>query len=861
MKITKYIAFILLFGVGLQCKSQSKDEGWLKRNWNDMIAHYNIYFNAEQKLLAAVDDLAQRHKDDFSKYLTIYPYGSEKDAKNQRNTLEEVMKKSSKVIQHRPHSKWVDDSYFLIGQTHFFGGDYFSAIETFQFVNSNFSDEEIKAMSQLWLMKSYIQKGQYDDAESILGMLSEKPSEFKTFTTHLNLSGGDLLVKQGKYNEAIPYLVKGLKTVKDRRLKYRTNFLLGQLYLNAEKFEDANKHFIRVLKQNAPYEYVFQANLGMAKSTAQSGGQGAKNTTKYLRRMLDDDKNIEYFDQIYYELALLQFNLGNDEEALQNMMNSSKYAGKNNTQRTKTYLFLGDYYFQNRTYDKAQSYYDSAVSFIPDQFPKAEKIRAQHAVLSKLIEHVETIETQDSLLALSRMERTKLDRLISNIINEEAEAAQRKKEEEALQRERNRLAAQNATPTLPDAESGSTWYFYNPSVLAQGENDFIRLWGNRKKEDFWRFVNKSAVEDAVEPPKQNEEESDPDNYNASMDDEQKQALEGLDKNRVKYYENIPFSDLAKEVAEQKIQDAMLGIGKIYFDDLKEFVKSIENLSTLLNRFPKTEHRPEALFYLAKASASSGDSAAYAKFARTIYDEYPETPYNQVLNAQEISESSEDLEVIALYSTMYKAYTNEDFEQVLQLKRQIDTEYPGNSIQGRIDYLYTLTVGKMQGKEAYIKELRILEETYSGTEIGEIARYTLSLFEEPAEEALPEMGTDKYTTSTKRSTKYYYIVSGLTTREKDVQLALTEYNSKYFNTFNLYVQSMKFEERSMFYMKQFDALDDAMRYHSELKENKMEFQKLRFLEMKGYVISDENFRTLFKEKNEDEYISFFYQHYK
>ena len=96
-----------------------------------MIARYNIYFNATQNLEKATTNLAKKHKDDFEEILPIYPYGTKKDGKSMRSTLDEVMKKASKVIQNKPKSKWADDAYFVIGQTHFFGGDHFAAIEVF----------------------------------------------------------------------------------------------------------------------------------------------------------------------------------------------------------------------------------------------------------------------------------------------------------------------------------------------------------------------------------------------------------------------------------------------------------------------------------------------------------------------------------------------------------------------------------------------------------------------------------------------------------------------------------------------------------------------------------------------------------
>ena len=57
----------------------------MKRNWNNMIARYNIYFNATQKLGAAVNNLAEKQKDDFEKYLNVYPYGSTYGRSNEKS--------------------------------------------------------------------------------------------------------------------------------------------------------------------------------------------------------------------------------------------------------------------------------------------------------------------------------------------------------------------------------------------------------------------------------------------------------------------------------------------------------------------------------------------------------------------------------------------------------------------------------------------------------------------------------------------------------------------------------------------------------------------------------------------------------
>lgn len=839
--------------------AQEHQDPWLKRNWNNMIARFNIYFNAEQKLEASVAQLSEKQVDDFNEILPIYPYGSEADAKALRGAMEETMKKASKVIQNKPRSKWADDAYFIIGQTQFFSGDYYAARETFQFVNNSFTDDHIKAMSQLWLMKAFIQQDKLDDAEAIYGILKKLKPTSQDFITHLNLSAGDLMAKQGKKAEAIELLNAGLNKLKDKTLKYRTHFVLGQLNLRSKEYEEANQHFVKVLRLNAPYKYVFQANLGMAKSTAEAGGQGSQKTIKYLKRMLNDDKNIDYYDQIYYELAKLEFNQGREEEGLNYMRQSAASASNNNTQRTKTYLFLADYFFQNRDYNSAQAYYDSSVAIIPDKYPDNDKIKAKHSILSKLIENIETIRNQDSLIALSNLDRSVLDRRINSIIEAEAEKARLAKEQEEIEREQNKLNASSggSRTNTPNQPADGSWYFYSATTVARGENDFTRIWGNRKHGDFWRYVNKSLMKDAFQEEGNDNDDTnddDPDTYVSSDDDEQNEALKDVDDDKKKYYTSIPFSATAKLVANKKIQLAYLGIGKIYFDDLREYNKSKINFNLLLDKYPTTLHKPEALFYLAKASTELGDSAAADAYAKQVADEFPETAYNSVLNSKEIKEDNSDGEVIALYESMYSAYSANDFDQVKTIKKQIDENYAGNSIQGKIDYLFALSVGKTAGKDAYLEELEIIKEAYAGTEVGEMAAYTIRLLTE-------EEKTTSSIFSAEETGKYYYVLTGETSDESKVQIQLGNYNDQFFPSKSFAIKSIVFGDKQLFYIKQFDNVDQSIQYHNEMKSSMSFLKNAGLNNVNVYSISESNFRLLIKTKNEADYLSFFKNKYK
>lgn len=857
LKLNWYKSYILLGTLffGTVCNAQNSDQGFLKRNWDNMIARYNVYFNATLKFNEATTDLFERQKDDFEQFIEVYPYGTEADAASLRAPMEEVMKKASKVIQNKPHSKWVDDSYFLIGQTHFFSNDPFSAIESFQFVYSHYSDPYIKAKSQLWVMKSYILQEKYNDAEAILALIRADESSFKKIKISTHLVAGDLFVKLGKYQSAVDELEQGVKYVKDRQLKYRTHFLLGQLYLELKQYEKATEHFLKVIKMNSPYEYVFQSNLGMTKATAESGGKGIKSTQKNLKRMLKDDKNIDYFDQIYYELALLEFVQGNEEAGLNYLFQSSANAGTNAKQKTKTYLYLADYFFNKRVYAKSQAYFDSAVSVLPKDYPDYDKISARHAVLSKLIENIQTIQIQDSLLALAALPKDQLDRKIQKIIEEQRRQERLAAEEEELQRQRDLL--NTGTPDLsdPTGASSGVWYFYNAAQIGRGANDFIKLWGKREHTDWWRYANKSVMEasSGSADPETNE---DPLTYDPEADTEQQEILASIDEELRKYYENIPFSATAKLIANKKVQDALLAVSKVYFDDLKEYAKTKENINILFAKYPETPNKAEALFYLAKAYKALGDTNTYAQYALQIANEYPNTPYNQVLNNREVVESGEDQEVLDLYTEMYNAYNSENYTRVKEIKDLVAKEYAGNSIQAKFDYLYALTVGKTQGKDAYIAELQAVADNYPGTDIAGTAAYTVNLLSSSAVD--PSMDISMFTHNVNEA--HFYVLLGKTSDTKKIEAELSEYNSKFFPGETFIIKTIEYNELQLFYLKPLKDKDQAHAYHLEMKNNHSFLEVAGLSELQYFAISESNFKTLIRLKNEDAYLAFFAKYF-
>ena len=74
---------------------------------------------------------------------------------------------------------------------------------------------------------------------------------------------------------------------------------------------------------NPPYIMAFNAKISRALSY-QSGAGELKTIEKDLRKMLKDDKNNDYQDQIYYALGNMYFKENNESLAIENYLLSLK---------------------------------------------------------------------------------------------------------------------------------------------------------------------------------------------------------------------------------------------------------------------------------------------------------------------------------------------------------------------------------------------------------------------------------------------------------------------------------------------------------------------------------------------------------
>jgi len=301
-------------------------------------------------------------------------------------------------------------------------------------------------------------------------------------------------------------------------------------------------------------------------------------------KMLKDEKNTEYLDQIYYALAEVALKAKQDSLGVDYLRKSVQTSVSNNYQKTTSALRLANIYFAMPDYENAQSYYDSTMQFLPADYPGYDELVKRTANLTNLVTNLQVYTTEDSLqrlAALPEYERnTIIDRVIKEILEKERLAA-----EEASRRSQE-LAFLGQNSREQEQQAGGNWYFYNPSAISFGFTEFVKRWGRRKLEDNWRLRNKQVTSF----------DSDMEEQSDSLVADSANMVYTDPKDRKTYMQNIPLTEEKMKESNIKLAEALNNLGSIYRDGLEDYPKSAGSFETLIQRFPNDSTYELSTYY-------------------------------------------------------------------------------------------------------------------------------------------------------------------------------------------------------------------------------------------------------------------------
>ncbi|QSE98344.1 type IX secretion system periplasmic lipoprotein PorW/SprE [Fulvivirga lutea] len=845
-----YFFYLCLIIFLFSCSAERKNI--LSKTYHNTTARYNAYYYAKKRIKEVEAILKDNYDNDYNNVLKIYPKIDTALANTYQEQIDDCIKKASIAIQRHKNSKWVDDSYIYIGRARHYSLEYVNAIETYKFVNTKSEDDDARHEALARLLRVFVDSKEFENAVAVEDYIKKETLNKKNQKLlHINKAHHYQVVEN--YDKMVENLVKAAPMLKKKDGKGRIYFIIGQIYQKLGFDAEAFNYYKKCLASNPEYELDFYCRLNMAQVTQLGKSSDVKAARKLLNTLLKDSKNKEYKDKIYYEMAQFEFKQNNLDKAIEYYKSSVENSISNPRQKGQSFLRLGEVYYDSiRNYELAQAYYDSAVQSLPPDYENIEKIKERKDILNEFVKQLNTIELQDSLLMLSELDTATLSAKLNTIIEEEK--AKKQAEEERLKREQRRTRQFNNF-NQNSGISSTAWYFGNPSAVAQGQAEFIRIWGNRPLEDNWRRSNKSSAQsynetnlsDVVRP------------QDVVVNTDSIERVSSANKFD-QMYAAIPFSEEARAESLSKIENAYYKLGNIYKFQLEEDLNAAGAFETLTNRFPKTEYLAEAWYqlYLIYKSFDDPRNETYkanilSKFPNSIYAKLIENPNY----TEESTVANEKLKKV--YEIAYKYYQQDKIDTSRYIIDQALNKYDEALFTANLQLLKVLLIGKTEDITLYQYELGEFITNYPDSELKPYAEKLLESSRSFQEKKRKRLGTQyvQYLEQWHYFVLAYEIKSNLS---DPITNAINSFNtSSQFDglkTSNLILN----DEYALILVSDFEDKQEALSYYNSFLKQDPIKEPIRDSKFYKFVITKDNFNIFYQSKEIDTYLSFFTKNY-
>ena len=885
MKVIKYC--ILFFGFLFLWSCSTEKNKVLNRKFHNLHAKYNGFFNANEIIKVTYNDFLKTRKENYNLILPIFPLPSMEQSKNWYAPMDTAYRKCELVIfSHRmPHAKkgknrnrewckYIDDNWMTMGKTRFYKKDLPNALKIFQHVENHYEIEDNYYESIFWQSKVLIEMGAFDEAEEILLSLiikfeeqqqEAKDQEKLTAKQKVRLALiyneridylerkepvispniinkiyptlADLYIQNKSYKKAIENLEIAVENKHKKAFKTRLFFVLAQLYHLENNFK-ASLYYQEVVERNPDYEMAFQAKINRALSFS---GRDSKAIKSQLLKMLKDDKNIEYFDQIYYALAEISFKNDAEELGKEQLQKSINLSTNNLSQKIKSMKRMGDLFFEKSQYITSYLYYDSIQKTALKAYKNKNQVDKKYKLLKNIFIHKTLIEKNDSLFYICSLDPKQRTDKIYEVLD--LELAKRAKKSEAPL-----LTSVNKALSIPSSNSpiNQSFFIWDQKMLARGKVEFDKKWGKRALEDNWRRGSKTAI--FLE---ENEE--------TSLSFSNSELFDELSK-------NLPCDDQSQlKSMKDSNMISLFNLGIIHHYETKNLQLSEKYFKKIVENYQPETQSIASIYELYNIYKGQGRPKKSAEMKELLLSKYPKNKYSKLLLGDEnLNESQKAMKKEQkLYSQLFSLYQAGNYNKVLETC-SYKTKDSTNPLICQYALLKAYSLKKVNdtanSRRELINTLKLISNQCLGTDIADQAIAVLNDLKIKTAQNL--MKKEKWKFNFSPDTLHYFI---LIAPKGGFPINKAKNNVADFNLVNFSDLSLKVSNTflntsdQMIIVKRFNNSKTALDYYLAFKVNNGAINNYK--KEKFFVVTPKNLKELYLEKNTDNYLKFFKEFYQ
>jgi outer membrane protein assembly factor BamD (BamD/ComL family) len=323
--------------------------------WEDFTTYFNLYYNTKDKFQQAEDAIKLQRKNLFEFEEPIIPG-------NVPQLLNNVIEKSSKILQFHTGSRFVDDALLMLGKSFYYQKNYQKALRKFQELLVTHPESDLILENDLWIAKTQMRLKDFKNALPALKKVREQAIE----------EGEDEIIKDAfveeivhliileNYPSAISLINEFLEVSNNDEVNAEVMYELGRLYIKLNDFKSAIASFEKVFDYTPSFSVELNSKIELTSALRKTDEN--EKALAILEGMRNGNKFSDSFDKIDLETGITLYSLGRVDESVDLLMKvDTTYASTTSSGIAKFKLGeIFEYHYKN--FDSASYYYVKAAS-------------------------------------------------------------------------------------------------------------------------------------------------------------------------------------------------------------------------------------------------------------------------------------------------------------------------------------------------------------------------------------------------------------------------------------------------------------------------------------------------------------------
>ena len=713
MKFSYKILNLLIIAALILSGCSRKKDKFLNKGFHSMTTKYNYLYNGNNLLNQGKAEINENVFDNYWEILPIEKTQITEDKINLKLKKEQsaslfvqsekkavlAIQKHAMNIAGKEKNPQMDEAYFLLGESRYYDQRFIPSLEAFNYILFKYPTSELVNKAKIWREKINAKQNYNQLAIENLKEIESRGRLSNEEIVELNAVLAQAYLNSKKIDSAVIRLETASEKTQDLNSKSRYLFILGQLYKNLDKLDSSTMFYNRVIKlhRKIPREYYVYSFVEKSKNFLDKSLAMSE-----LIELETDIENSGYLNIIFHQIANLYLEINNDSLAIKYYNKSLRNPAKDNLVNLKNYNTLGDYFFDKNEYLISAAYYDSTLAQINNNKKLFRKITKRRESLDEVIYYELSVKTNDSIIRLVKMSEEERVAYFKDYIEEQKKKLNEEKEIVNSKNENSFVSAKNNNISNENA----LFYFYNPTVLAYGKNEFKKLWGDKQLTDNWRNgKTTTAIKPLMSIGKENSKTN------------KTQNLEG-------YLKSIPSSSSSIDSIYKQLDYSYFQLASIYSAKFLEYGLSNNKIRNIDFNRNKLEFVLSAKYLNYKNCLILGQLDEADSIKSDIILNFPGSKYAEILNNPEAYASSDIDNISELYGALFQDFKNQDYVKVIIGLEKLISAFETHPLAPKMQLLKASAIARIEGFENYKKALEFIAKNYPNSIEGEEAEILL-----------------------------------------------------------------------------------------------------------------------------------------